>query len=66
MSEKVLRLPMVLEKIGVCRSTIYAWVSKGAFPSPIQLGERSVGWKETDVDFWLKQRSYSSEVSEGE
>lgn len=32
----------VAERLGVCRSTIHAWVQKGLFPPPIKLG-RSTG-----------------------
>ena len=55
-SKKVLRLPAVTRKVGACRSWIYGEIKKGNFPSPIPLGERSVGWVESEVDQWIDSR----------
>ncbi|MCH1444831.1 MAG: AlpA family transcriptional regulator [Luminiphilus sp.] len=56
MSFKVLRLPEVIEITGLGRSTIYAKVSRGNFPSPIKLGERAVGWIDSDVYEWISAK----------
>ncbi|RKZ95480.1 MAG: hypothetical protein DRQ46_08400 [Gammaproteobacteria bacterium] len=32
------------EIVGLARSTVYRMSSKGKFPKPIKLGERSSGW----------------------
>jgi len=53
--KKILRLPAVQEKTGRPRSSIYFMISKGAFPKPIKLGKRSVGWIESEVDYWIEQ-----------
>ena len=52
----ILRLKSVMAQTGLSRSTIYLRVSEGTFPSPIKLGERSVGWLESEVQAWLKDR----------
>jgi prophage regulatory protein len=54
---KILRLPDVMDATGLKRSSIYAYVQKNAFPQPIRLGERAVGWKSDEVDAWIEQRS---------
>jgi len=54
---KILRLPEVMAKSGLGRSSIYAYVRKNAFPHPIRLGERAVGWKTDEVDAWIEQRA---------
>ena len=54
---KILRLPDVMAKCGLGRSSIYAYVQKNAFPQPIRLGERAVGWKSDEIDAWIEQRS---------
>lgn len=53
----VLRLPDVMAKCGLGRSSIYAYIQKNAFPQPIRLGERAVGWKSDEVDAWIEQRA---------
>ena len=53
MSDAILRLPAVRARTGLSRSTIYQRVAERAFPPPINLGARAVGWLETEVDEWL-------------
>lgn len=54
---QILRLPAVLSRVGVSRSTLYLWVSEGRFPASIPLGERSIGWLESDVTAWIEARA---------
>jgi prophage regulatory protein len=51
-----LRLPLVLQKIGMSRAWLYREVAAGRFPEPLALGSRARGWVESDVDAWLKAR----------
>ena len=60
MSHKILRLREVISRTGIARSTIYTKIAEGKFPRPIQLGSRSVGWLETEIDQWLSQRISAS------
>ena len=53
MTHTVLRLPAVKARTGLSRSTIYLRVSQGAFPAPVSLGGRAVGWIEAEVNAWL-------------
>ena len=54
---RIIRIPEVLRRIGVSRSTLYEWQSRGAFPASIPLGERSVGLLESDVTAWIEARA---------
>lgn len=56
MAQTVLRLPAVKARTGLSRSMIYLGISTGAFPKPINLGARAVGWLETEIDAWLEAR----------
>ena len=47
-----IRLPEVLRRTGMGKTTIYKRVREGAFPSPVQLGEGMVAWVEAEVDAW--------------
>lgn len=53
---KILRLPEVRARVGLSRSTIYALLARGAFPKPIALGARAVGWLSDEVDLWISDR----------
>ena len=52
----ILRLPDVKLRTGLSRSTIYSRMSEGAFPRPIPLGGRSVGWLEPEVRDWIAHK----------
>jgi prophage regulatory protein len=56
MADSILRLPAVKTRTGLSRSTIYLRVSQGAFPRPVSLGGRAVGWVEAEIQEWLQQR----------
>lgn len=50
------RLPAVKARTGLSRSTIYLRIAEGTFPRPIALGPRAVGWLESEIEDWLRQR----------
>ncbi len=60
MTYRILRLPAVVSKTGVGRSTIYAKIAADQFPKPIKLGTRSIGWVEADIDNWLSDKVRAS------
>lgn len=60
MSNSILRLPLVKTRTGLSRSSIYMSAAQGKFPSPIRLGERSVGWLESEIDSWVASRVEAS------
>ena len=66
MPEKFLRLTEVQRRIPYSRSTIYLKVSRGEFPQPINLGARSVGWLDTEINEWIAQRVSKSRERESE
>ncbi len=53
MASRILRLPSVLLRTGLSRSTVYARVAAGTFPKQLALGPNTVGWRETDIDTWI-------------
>ncbi len=61
MSQNILRLPAVLERTGLSRSTVYLMVSKNKFPPPVSLGERAVGWVESQIDQWVDEKITASQ-----
>ena len=53
---RFIRLPDVIARTGLKRSSIYAAVQAGTFPAQIPLGERAVGWDESEVSAWIEAR----------
>ncbi len=54
---KVLKLPDVMERCALSRSSIYAYIQNNKFPKPIKLGERSVGWIDAEISAWIEYRA---------
>lgn len=52
----ILRLPSVIDRTGLSRSTLYQRISSGTFPKQVSLGRHAVGWIETEVDLWIADR----------
>ena len=53
---RIFRLSELTRVTGLRRSALYAKIAKGSFPRPIPLGERAVGWLESDIETWQQQR----------
>ena len=48
MTERFLRLPEVMETVGLRRTAIYDKITRGGFPAPIKLGNVSV-WLASEI-----------------
>ena len=53
---RLLRRHEVEERTGKSRAGIYESMDAGTFPRPVKIGPRAVGWVETEVNDWLRQR----------
>ena len=51
--DRILRLPAVLHRTGLTRSTLYRKMEAGTFPRQIVISTRRVGWREAAVGEWL-------------
>jgi prophage regulatory protein len=63
MKIQILRLSAVKAQTGLSRSTIYLRIKEGAFPAPVSLGSRAVGWNSADIDRWIDQCIHSSRAN---
>jgi prophage regulatory protein len=62
---RILRLKSVLYRTGLSRSTLYRKIERGTFPAQVRISERCIGWRESDIEQWLKNPvSYSRLESE--
>ncbi|MDE2982906.1 MAG: AlpA family transcriptional regulator [Gemmatimonadota bacterium] len=53
---RFVRLREVMARTGLSRSTIYILMAEGRFPTPVPLGARSVGWIDSELEEWLRDR----------
>lgn len=63
MSQDLLRLPLVIQRTGLARTSIYAGIKRGDFPKPIQLGPRAVAWPSGEIDAWVSARIDASRAT---
>lgn len=56
-SNRVLRVPQVLERVPFRRTTLYQEVRAGRFPQPLKLTPKAIGWLEVEVDAWIAARA---------
>jgi prophage regulatory protein len=62
----IVRLPDVLARVHVARSTLYRLIRAGDFPRPVKLSGPSgtaVGWRASDVDRWIASRTNPTEAA---
>lgn len=60
---KLLRLPQVIERTSLRRSTIYEMMQAGTFPKPVKLNLRSNGWIEAEIDAFIEARIAEREAA---
>lgn len=53
---RIIRLKEVIDSTGLSRSTIYKYIGEGTFPKHVSLGERRVGWVDSEVHDWILAR----------
>ncbi|MDG5487386.1 AlpA family transcriptional regulator [Sphingomonas sp. BGYR3] len=56
--DRILRLPIVLERTGLSRATLYRKIRRGTFPKQIKIAERCSGWRESAINEWLHNPIY--------
>ena len=59
--ETLLRLPQVLTRYPVSRSSWYQGIKAGNFPAPVKLGPRAAAWRESDIDTLIRNISKAAQ-----
>ena len=54
--ERILRADEVCNRIGCGKSKLYLMLGTGEFPLGVRVTSRNVGWRESDVEAWIKSR----------
>jgi prophage regulatory protein len=61
---RIIRLKEVIDSTGLARSTIYKYIGEGTFPKPVSLGDRCVGWVDSEVHDWILARIEERDLAE--
>ncbi|MBK6297613.1 MAG: AlpA family transcriptional regulator [Sphingomonadales bacterium] len=57
---RVLRLPEVMDRVGLRRSAIYQRMSEGRFPKSRSLGPKCAVWVEAEINDWIQSIALNS------
>jgi len=60
MTDRILRLPAVMDLTGLSRSTVYLQMAEGQFPKSFKITGRSCGWLEADIQNWIETKVLES------
>ncbi len=54
MAERFLSMKQVLDRVGLCRTTLYERMDAGQFPQSVPLGPKRIAFVESQVDAWMQ------------
>ena len=56
--ETLLRLPQVIARVSLSRSSIYKMMKRTppAFPTPLKISRRAVAWNSSAIDRFIEER----------
>lgn len=57
---RLLRLPEVIDRVGLRRSAIYQRMSEGRFPQSRSLGPKCAVWVEAEITEWIQSIAETS------
>lgn len=56
-TDRLMRLPEVVNIVQRSRTSIYYDVKAGRFPEPLRIGQRAIAWRESDIQKWITTRA---------
>jgi prophage regulatory protein len=59
---RLMRLEEVCETAGIGKTLLYKLIGEGAFPKPVNIGDRAVRWVQGEVDDWILARIEERDV----
>ena len=59
---QLLRLPQVLDRVGLRTTRLYQLIGDGTFPAPVKLGARAIAFVESEVDAWIEAQAQKPRV----
>lgn len=60
--KRFIRVPEVLRKVGISRTTLYELIKRGSFPNKVKISLRSVAFVESEVDEWIERTICDSRI----
>ncbi|MBD2551594.1 AlpA family transcriptional regulator [Microcystis elabens FACHB-917] len=64
-TDRLLRLPEVIHRVGLSRTTIYSLIATGEFPMQIVIGPRAVAWSHQELEDWITSKRQAACSADG-
>jgi prophage regulatory protein len=61
--DRAMRLPELVDRLGMSRSWVYEEIAAGRFPKPVKIGARASVWLESEVADFLAARARERRVA---
>lgn len=53
-TNRFIRVPEVLRRVGFGRTKLYEFIRQGRFPEQVKIGPRTVAFVESEIDEWIE------------
>ena len=64
MPDKLLRLPKVLELVGIKKTKLWEMIKKGKFPRQRKLGTKTSVWSFLEIQQWIEGVKNGEEIND--
>lgn len=63
--EGFVRIPVVLQVLGIGRTALYTGIKEGKYPEPVRIGPRTSPWRVEDIREFIAKYSKKSLAAQG-
>jgi prophage regulatory protein len=61
--DRLVRLREIVKLLSISRANVYRLMKMGKFPQSIKLTERTVAWRLSELEAWIKEKSAEHKTS---
>jgi prophage regulatory protein len=58
--DRILRDAEVGAQTGTSRTTRWRLIKRNQFPAPVKISENAIGWRESEIQEWIRSRQTKS------
>ena len=52
--DAIVRPKNLVQILGIHMTTLWRWIQAGEFPQPMRLNKKTIGWRQSTVEEWLR------------
>lgn len=65
MSDRLIPLSAILERVCISKTDLYRRINRGEFPKPVPIGRHRIAFVEAEVANWISSRMEARDNAEG-